>query len=176
MSQNISAYKIKKFYAASNSHNGFYSLFDSIFSSEKLKRIYIIKGGPGCGKSTAMKAISDHAAKNDFEVVEYFCSSSPSSLDGVIIPQLSTAVLDGTSPHTVDPKFPAVCENIVDFGVSWNIDKAKITLSPKSVLILSSLVNFVPSGINKGYIVSSKILVSLTSSISNVLITSSISK
>ena len=125
MDNNKSAYKIKKFYAASNSHNGFYSLFDSIFSSEKLKRIYIIKGGPGCGKSTAMKAISDHAAKNDFEVVEYFCSSSPSSLDGVIIPQLSSAVLDGTSPHTVDPKFPAVCENIVDFGVSWNIDKAK---------------------------------------------------
>ncbi len=114
----------KSYYAAANTQNGFYSLFNQIFSPEKYKHIYILKGGPGCGKSTLIKRISQKAANSGYAVENYYCSSSPSSLDGVIIPQLSTAILDGTSPHTAEPAYPAACENIINLGSAWNADKA----------------------------------------------------
>lgn len=116
----------KNYYAAANTYNGFYSIFEKIFSPEKLRNIYILKGGPGCGKSTAIKRISEMALGKGYKVENYFCSSSPTSYDGVIIPELSTAILDGTAPHSVDPKYPAVCENIVNFGEAWDIAKAEI--------------------------------------------------
>ena len=123
MIQSNSSHIVKKFYAAANTCNGFYSLFGSIFSPEKFKRIYIIKGGPGCGKSTTLKRVASRAEKDSLEVERYYCSSSPNSLDGVIIPALSTAVLDGTAPHSVEPKYPGICENIINLGEGWDISR-----------------------------------------------------
>ncbi|MBR3996523.1 MAG: hypothetical protein IKI97_14760 [Clostridia bacterium] len=115
---------LKEYYGAANTGAGFYSLFNNIFSPEKIEKIYILKGGPGCGKSTALKKIAEYALNKGLDIEKYYCSSSPSSLDGVIIPKISTAVLDGTAPHTVDPKYPAVCENIINLGESWDLNKA----------------------------------------------------
>lgn len=125
MKQSESIPTVKNFYGAANTYNGFYSLFGNIFSPEKLKNIYILKGGPGCGKSTAISKVSEYAKNAGYNTENYYCSSSPSSYDGVIIPELSTAVLDGTAPHTVDPKYPGVCENIVNLAEAWNVEKAK---------------------------------------------------
>ena len=38
-----------------NTSKGFYSRFDNIISPEEARRIFVIKGGPGTGKSTLMK-------------------------------------------------------------------------------------------------------------------------
>ena len=43
---------MEKYFAAANTESGFFSLFDEVFSPEHLRRIYILKGGPGTGKST----------------------------------------------------------------------------------------------------------------------------
>lgn len=135
MRQSIKPFN-KNYYGAANTAGGFYSLFGKIFSPEKLKNIYILKGGPGCGKSTAIKRISERAEELGYITENYFCSSSPDSFDGVIIPELSTAVLDGTAPHTVDPVYPAVCENIINLGEAWDTKKAKEIES--EIRILSS--------------------------------------
>lgn len=122
MKRSVTSDDIKEYYAAANTGYGFYSLFGEVFSPEKLRRIYILKGGPGCGKSTLMKKISERAVKLGYSVRSYFCSSSPTSYDGVIIPDLSMAVLDGTAPHTVDARIPGVCESIVNLGDAWDMD------------------------------------------------------
>jgi len=124
MRNNHKTVQCKNYYGAANTANGFHSLFGSIFSPEKLKNIYILKGGPGCGKSTTIRRISEKALDKGYSVENYFCSSSPLSFDGVIIPELSAAVLDGTAPHTVDPIYPAVCENIINLGIAWDTNKA----------------------------------------------------
>ncbi|MBQ4120809.1 MAG: hypothetical protein IJD35_02210, partial [Clostridia bacterium] len=46
------------YFAALNSHRGFCSYFPVLFAPY---RRYIIKGGPGCGKSTLMKKIAQTA-------------------------------------------------------------------------------------------------------------------
>ena len=105
---------MEKYFAAANTEAGFFSLFDEVFSSQRLCRIYILKGGPGTGKSTLMKNIGFLAEKRGLEVEYICCSSDPHSLDGVIIPSLSVAVLDGTAPHITDPVYPGVTEHTVN--------------------------------------------------------------
>ena len=48
--------KIKEFFAASNSSTGFVSYFDVIFNPKSYEKIFILKGGPGTGKSHFMKS------------------------------------------------------------------------------------------------------------------------
>ena len=51
------------FFLGSNSPSGFYSLYDDLADPER-DFLYIIKGGPGCGKSSFMRAVARrvHAA------------------------------------------------------------------------------------------------------------------
>lgn len=107
------------YFAAANTRYGFYSLYDEVYSERELDHVYIIKGGPGTGKSTLMRRIAERASDAGLETDVYLCSSDPGSLDGVIIKELGVAVLDGTAPHTRDPIYPGVCGETVDLGRFW---------------------------------------------------------
>ena len=111
----------KEYFAAINSVHGFVSFFDSIFAGRD--RLYIIKGGPGTGKSTLMRKIAAEAEKNGMDSELIFCSSDPSSLDGVIIPSLDTAIVDGTAPHLMDASLPGTKDEILNLGQYWNADE-----------------------------------------------------
>ncbi len=121
------------YYAAANTFNGFVSDFDKAFDSRKFEVIYILKGGPGTGKSTIMKDISGHFQSDGYHTENIYCSSDTKSLDGVIIKrnQKSAAVVDGTAPHLFDPKYPGAVEIIVNLLYSmdvnnYSLDKAQI--------------------------------------------------
>ncbi len=114
---------VNTYFAACNSKNGFYSLFDSIFFSDPKRRVYILKGGPGTGKSYFMKRIAEESERLGYETVRYLCSSDPDSLDGVSIPKLHISVIDGTSPHSADAISPGVTEYITDLGRFFDTDK-----------------------------------------------------
>ncbi len=112
------------FYAASYGAAGFASAFPKVFSPDRFRRLYIIKGGPGTGKSTFMKRLGARAENEGMNVEYYHCSSDPSSLDGVIIPDMRCAVIDGTAPHTTDPIYPAAADSILNFGAFIDVEKA----------------------------------------------------
>ena len=112
-----------KYFLASNSCEGFISRFDRSYSPENNWKAYIIKGGPGTGKSSFMKYMTLKADEKGIERILCPCSSDPDSLDAVIFPTLKTVIMDGTSPHIVDPKYPGVCETILNFGEFWNVEK-----------------------------------------------------
>ncbi len=111
---------MEKYFAAANTEAGFFSLFHEVFSPEHLRRIYILKGGPGTGKSTLMKNIGFAAEERGYDVEYICCSSDPNSLDGIIIPGISVAVLDGTAPHLTDPVYPGVSERIVNLEEAFD--------------------------------------------------------
>jgi hypothetical protein len=84
--------------------NGPINYIDNITSD--LSKRYIIKGRSGSGKSTVMRKIGKYA-ENVGLAVQYFpCGLDPNSLDMIIIPTLSVAILDGTAPHVIDPSRP----------------------------------------------------------------------
>ncbi|MBM6619305.1 PRK06851 family protein [Bacillus suaedaesalsae] len=110
--------KIKNFYAGSNSSQGFYSLYDQAIKD--LDRLYILKGGPGTGKSTFMRKIGLVMMDKGYDLEYLHCSSDNKSLDGIIIPELKVGIVDGTAPHVIEPKYPGVVEKVVDLGAYRN--------------------------------------------------------
>lgn len=116
----MSEIKTKHMFAGGNTAFGFFSYYDYIIDWEEAKEIYILKGGPGTGKSTFMKYIGCEAEKYEYDVEYFHCSSDSDSLDGIVIPKLKVAMIDGTSPHIIDPRYPGVVDKIVNLGEFWN--------------------------------------------------------
>ncbi len=106
----------KSFFLGANSRHGFYSFYNELIDLKSADAVYILKGGPGSGKSSLMKKIAAAAEEKGYEVERIFCSSDPDSLDGIVIPQLSRAVVDGTSPHVVEPVYALAVERYVNLG------------------------------------------------------------
>ncbi len=109
---------VYRYFASANTANGFFNGFDSIFGT--LSHRYIIKGGSGTGKSYLMRQIAQKAQQLGLCVEYFYCSSDPASLDGILLPQLQTCVLDGTPPHTYEPLYPGVEDELIDLGAFWD--------------------------------------------------------
>lgn len=127
----------QKYFAAANTYQGFKSYFDQVFNPIEYEKIYVIKGGPGTGKSTLMKTVSEHFEKAGCCVEEIYCSSDPSSLDGLICENSGKkiAILDGTAPHVVDAKFPGVIEKIINLGA--HLDERWLRAQRDEILALA---------------------------------------
>lgn len=110
-----------KFFAASNTESGFVSYFKENFRS-RADRCYIIKGGPGTGKSRLMQELGAAAEDAGGAVEYYYCSSDPSSLDGLYVELCGSplSVIDGTSPHGEDVVLAGAGDNLIDLGRFWD--------------------------------------------------------
>ena len=106
------------FFASANSGRGFINFFGEIFAG--LEHLYIIKGGSGTGKSMLMKKAGELAQNKGMNVEYFHCSSDPESLDGIIIKESGIGIIDGTAPHTADPKYPGAYDEIVNVGDFWD--------------------------------------------------------
>ena len=112
--------RILRYFLGGNTCRGFHSLYDGFVSLSDGCFLWILKGGPGCGKSSFMKMIGDAAERKGLSVEYAVCSGDPSSLDGVYIPALKTAYTDGTAPHVTDPRMPGVDSANIDLGVFYD--------------------------------------------------------
>ncbi len=110
---------IKKVFPGGNTSKGFWSFYNYIIKPNANK-IFVIKGGPGVGKSTFMRKIAGELIDLGFRVEHMCCSSDNGSLDGVVIPAIDVAMIDGTAPHVVDPKNPGAVDEIVHLGDYWD--------------------------------------------------------
>ena len=109
-----------EFFAASNGRGGFVNYFPQVFNERACARLFIIKGGPGTGKSRFMREVADAAEARGLGVKYYYCSSDPKSLDGIIIEEMRLGFLDGTPPHACEPTLAGAREQIIDLGAFWN--------------------------------------------------------
>ena len=111
----------KRYFAASNTEKGFLSYFDANLR-KRADRSYIIKGGPGTGKSRLMRELGKTWESVGGDVEYYYCSSDPDSLDGLFVRVDGefVSVMDGTAPHSEDVVNAGVVDNIIDLGRFWN--------------------------------------------------------
>lgn len=135
---NLQLGKIKKVFPGGNTSQGFFSFYDYIITPDTT-RIFIIKGGPGVGKSTFMRKIGDEMVARGFDVEYHHCSSDNSSLDGVVIPSIGIAFIDGTAPHIVDPKNPGCVDEIIHLGDYW--DEEEMRKYKDEIIDLNQQVN-----------------------------------
>ena len=119
------------FFLAANSPLGFVSFFDELRDPRKVNRLLIVKGGPGCGKSTLMRRLAE-GVKGNGVVERLHCSGDPASLDGVWVPQLKLGVVDGTAPHVVEPVYPGAVETVVN--LYDYLDENQLTRNREEIL------------------------------------------
>lgn len=121
---------VSTFFLGACAAGGFSSHYDSLLN-EGIP-LTVIKGGSGCGKSTFMRAIGRAAEERGLDVSYILCSSDPDSLDGVLLPQIPVAFVDGTAPHVLEPKLCGGSMNYLNFGAFY--DSAAMQKSEETIL------------------------------------------
>lgn len=111
---------ITRYFLGANSRYGFYSLYDRFTDPARGDFIWVIKGGPGCGKSSFMKKVGAACQQAGLQVEYIHCSGDPDSLDALRLPQLRTVYVDGTAPHTVDAIYPGAGSLYLDLGAFYD--------------------------------------------------------
>ena len=114
--------KIKRVFPGGNTTEGFYSFYHYLIEGDA-NRLFVLKGGPGVGKSSMMKKIGYALVNMGYDVEFHHCSSDENSIDGIVVPKLKVAMVDGTAPHIVDPKNPGAVDEIINLGESWDVNK-----------------------------------------------------
>ena len=121
-----------QFFLGTNSPEGFVSLYHQWANQEQTLAFYVLKGGPGCGKSTLMRQTAKQLEAAGVLVEYILCSGDPDSLDGIAVPQKRAALMDGTAPHRIDPAYPGVTGHYVDLSTGY--DRAGLFAQRDSIL------------------------------------------
>ena len=121
------------FFLGATTPAGFKGYFEPL-RHEPGMQMYLIKSGPGCGKSTLMKRLARAAEQRGELTQRIHCASDPDSLDGVILPGQHRAIVDATAPHVVEPDAPGADEVVV--SLYHTIDAEKLHLHTDEVKAL----------------------------------------
>lgn len=104
------------------SPSGFYSKFIDQIRKPGFYT-YILKGGPGTGKSTLMKKAAQ--ALEDQSLSLYYCSSDTRSLDAVVAEDKKIIIVDGTAPHVFEALYPGASQEVINLGEFWDGKKLR---------------------------------------------------
>lgn len=129
--------KTLNYFAEGNTAKGFYSLYDS--NLQGLDRLFILKGGPGTGKSTLMKQIGKLWNNKGYDIEYLHCCSDNESIDGVIIRELKVGIVDGTAPNVIEPKAPGAIEEYVNLGEAW--DSGLLSQHKEQILAINEKIS-----------------------------------
>ena len=105
-----------RYFLGANSKDGFSSLYESFIDPAAGGFLWVIKGGPGCGKSTLMRRIGKAAEESGLPVEYILCSGDPDSLDAVWLPSKGVGYVDGTAPHVQEAAFPGASSKYLDMS------------------------------------------------------------
>ena len=106
---------VTRYFLGGNTASGFVSFYGQ-FCRGPEDFLWVIKGGPGCGKSSFMKTIGKAAENAGLDVEYVLCSGDPDSVDGVYLPALHTGYADGTAPHVLEAVTPGAAGLYLDLG------------------------------------------------------------
>lgn len=128
-------------FPGANTPQGFFSLYDHIAAVDANK-VFVIKGGPGVGKSTFMRKIAEDLLSKGFDVEYHHCSADNNSIDAIYIPAADAALLDGTAPHVVDPKNPGAVDEIIHLGDYWDEEQLRAPDNKAAIIRTNAACSF----------------------------------
>jgi KaiC/GvpD/RAD55 family RecA-like ATPase len=89
--------RVRELFASATTPDGFVNYVDSLV--RPCANVYVVVGGPGTGKSTLLRRLADEAIRRGLDVELFHCSLNADSLEHIVLPQLSTAVITSVEPH-----------------------------------------------------------------------------
>ena len=138
------------FFLGTTTPAGFKGYFEPL-RREPGMQMYLIKSGPGCGKSTLMKRLAVKAEQKGEPTQRIHCASDPDSLDGVVFLRQKRAIIDATAPHVVEPEAPGADERVLSLYHTIDADalhphKDEVTaLFARNQLLRSRAARYVAS-------------------------------
>ena len=111
------------FFLGANAPKGYFSRFDQLFAAAPEGKCYLLKGGPGTGKSTVLKKTAAVLGERGLSTELILCSADPDSLDAVMTFDGKFVMADATLPHSAEPKYPGVYETTVSLSDFWDGEK-----------------------------------------------------
>ena len=127
------------FLLGSKTKDGFVPLFDELRNPIEGKRLYILKGGPGSGKSSLMKRIIMILEEKNHSIEYFHCASDPDSLDAFIDYDSGIAMVDGTAPHIMEPEYPGAYDIIINMADCW--DDTSLIQNKIDIISLSDTIS-----------------------------------
>lgn len=112
---------MERYFLGNNTAYGFVGNYEGELKNKR--RVILLKGGPGTGKSSILKKIAAEAKRRGLDFELWYCSGDPASLDGVYIKELDTAIVDATSPHASGADLPKIKDFLYDLASSLSYDK-----------------------------------------------------
>lgn len=114
---------MERYFLGNNTAYGFLGNYESELAG--VRKVILLKGGPGTGKSTILKKVASEAKAGGMDYELWYCSGDPASLDGVYIKQLDTAIVDATAPHATGADYPMIKDFLYDLASSLSPEKLK---------------------------------------------------
>ncbi|MEG1662832.1 MAG: hypothetical protein RR338_02495 [Clostridia bacterium] len=111
---------MERYFLGNNTGLGFFGYYKDELA--KKDRVFLLKGGPGTGKSTLMRQIARECFLRGFDYEEWYCSGDPSSLDGIFVKEKNLCVVDATAPHASEADLPIVRDEIVNLAEALDRD------------------------------------------------------
>lgn len=99
------------FFMSAVTPGGFVTHFSELTDPCRYRQAYLIKGAPGCGKSTLIRRAAAAAVLQGKPVEMIHCSADPQSLDAVVLGDVT--LTDATAPHTLEPASPGLFERVI---------------------------------------------------------------
>jgi hypothetical protein len=97
-------------FATAFTPNGIITYIENLASD--YKNIYVLKGGPGTGKTNVLEFLSDEALKRGFNVEIFHTPLIPEKIEHILIPKLNAAIL--TSNEINNLVFPGTIIDMND--------------------------------------------------------------
>lgn len=137
------------YFLTANSPQGFVSRFSELADIHDGWHMLVLKGCPGCGKHTLIQNIYLMLQSREPHPELIHCTADPSKLDAAVFPTLKFCVVDGTRPHSIEPRYPGVYEHTLDLSAYLDTDKLEksrdrvIALTNESELTGKRAVRFI---------------------------------
>jgi len=106
--------EIRYVLTSSNTNQGFYTFIPELIRG--LRKIYILKGAAGSGKSTFIRLLGESLSEKGYEIEFWISALDPVNPDGVYIPRLGSAIINGSLPQPIDPRYPGATGHIIYLG------------------------------------------------------------
>lgn len=110
--------KTRYVFASSHTNQGFCTFIPELVNG--VGKVYILKGAPGSGKSTFIRLLGEVMSQQGYDVEFWVSADDPVTPDGVYIAHFNAAVINGSLPQPIDPKYPGAREVIINLGDFWN--------------------------------------------------------
>lgn len=115
--------KIRRVMVGCHTADGYKSFADE--NLQGLERVFMLLGGPGCGKSGIIARVADSLSERGLTVELWQVADDVGAPEGVVIPALSAAVVDAGFMEYIHPRNLGVVEEVYNLADCWQTDKLR---------------------------------------------------